>query len=226
MTIGMTKMNRTTASAAPKDSRPSTKLSTYLLLAAMSVSLRPCVSVRTMSETLSEAIVMVVRTTTSVARMAGIVMNRKRCQGLAPSSDAASFISMGTPLMAAEMITMAKPVWIHTKMKTKKIVFHGDSVRKLNAGNPIWVSKALSMPVWVPTWLKSYMIEPQITEAPTKETAIGMNTRDFRIFSPLARSMNTAYARPMPVDSAGTSTIQSRVLMIDRSIVGSVTANW
>src|SRR5690554_2134897 len=68
------------------------------------------------------------------------------------------------------------------------------------------------------------MMLPQITEAPTSEIAMGMNTSDLRIFSPLARSMKTAYARPIPVDSTGTTTIHTNVLRMVRNVVGSENA--
>jgi hypothetical protein len=53
--------------------------------------------------------------------------------------------------------------------------------------------------------------------APTKEIAIGMNTRALKIFSPRERSMKTAYRRPTRVEIVGTQTTQMMVLTTVRT---------
>lgn len=96
MTIGITMMKRMTAKAA--DLPPSKFRNwVYISLAITEVSFAPAVMVRTMSKTFSEAIEMVVNTTTNEERIPGSVTLAKRCQALAPSSSAASNCSIGTP---------------------------------------------------------------------------------------------------------------------------------
>ena len=110
MTIGMTMTKSTRASAEPCPNSPRLKACVYISFATTEVSKLPPVMARTMSNTFSVAIEMVVTTTTSVPRIPGTVTFQNCCQGLAPSSLDASMISTGTPLIAAESSTMAKPV--------------------------------------------------------------------------------------------------------------------
>src|SRR6478735_8549591 len=65
----------------------------------------------TMSKILSVTIATVVVTVTIVPRIIGTITLRNSWRSEAPSSLAASMISVDTPLMAAENTTMAKPVW-------------------------------------------------------------------------------------------------------------------
>ncbi len=58
--------------------------------------------------------------------------------------------------------------------------------------------------------------------APTNEIANGMKMRTLRYFSPAARSMKTAYARPIAVAMVGASSTQMRVLMTDQKPSGFV----
>ena len=67
---------------------------------------------KTMSNTFSTVMVIVVHTTTMVPQICGIMMSKKMRKPLAPSMRAASSVSSGTPRSAADRITMAKPVWI------------------------------------------------------------------------------------------------------------------
>ena len=85
--------------------------------------------VRTMSNTLSDAIEIVVSTTMSEGRMPGTMTLMKRCHAFVPSSSAASICSVGTPLMAADRITIAKPVWIQISTTMRKSVFQGSTAR-------------------------------------------------------------------------------------------------
>src|SRR3954452_5218149 len=80
----------------------------------MSFLLMPLPMTLTMSKVLSDAIATVERTTTSVGRMVGMVMLRNNRMPVAPSILAASMMSSGTALMAAESTVIAKPAWIHT----------------------------------------------------------------------------------------------------------------
>ena len=99
--------------------------------------------VRTMSKTFSVPMPIVVRTTTSAARMLGRVMNRNILKPWTPSSLAASMISSGIALIAAESTVIAKPAWIHTMTMMSIRVLSGALRRNC------WVSKpsALRMAV-------------------------------------------------------------------------------
>ena len=54
---------------------------------------------------------MVVATVMIEPRIMGTITRKKSWRSVAPSSRAASMISVETPLMAAESTTIAKPVW-------------------------------------------------------------------------------------------------------------------
>ena len=71
--------------------------------------------------------VMVVQTTAIVPQICGIMMKKKSCQPLAPSMTAASIVSSGMPRSAADRMTMAKPVWIQTRITIRKKLFQKGS---------------------------------------------------------------------------------------------------
>ena len=77
----------------------------------------------------------------------GSVMPRKACQALAPSRRAASMMSIGTALIAADSTTIANPAWIHTITTMRKTVFSGASCRKRTGSRPTLVISALSRPI-------------------------------------------------------------------------------
>src|SRR4051812_46582062 len=67
---------------------------------------------------------------------------------------------------------------------------------------------AFIKPIWsLPSGVNAYT-KRQITEAPTKLTAIGMKINDLATDSPLERSANTAMARPNTVLIPVTRTTQ------------------
>ena len=68
--------------------------------------------VRTMSKTLSVPMAIVVSTTTSAGRMLGHGDVRNMPQPAAPSSRAASTMSSGIALIAADSTVIANPAWI------------------------------------------------------------------------------------------------------------------
>ncbi len=119
----------------------------YISLAMTLVSKLPAVMVRTMSNTLSVAMEMVVTTTTSEPRIPGSVTFVKRCQALVPSSCAASICSVGTPLMLAESTTMAKPVWIQIITMMRSAVLMGEVCSHCTGSWPshtrIWLSRPI-----------------------------------------------------------------------------------
>ena len=80
---------------------------------------------KTMSNTFSALITMYVPTTTIVGRMLGMMMRRKTWNSDAPSIRAASMISSGIALMAADRTTMANPVCIQTMITMSNRLFHG-----------------------------------------------------------------------------------------------------
>ncbi|MNY38482.1 hypothetical protein D3C86_1731120 [compost metagenome] len=55
----------------------------------------------------------------------------------------------------------------------------------------------------------------QMTEAPTKEIAIGMKTMDLAMLPHQMRSVMTAMTRPKKVQAAGTTASQRILLKID-----------
>ncbi|MNW03044.1 hypothetical protein D3C71_1989240 [compost metagenome] len=65
----------------------------------------------------------------------------------------------------------------------------------------------------------------QITEAPTKEIAIGMKIRLFAILPHHMRSVSTAMTRPKKVQAAGTTASQRMLLKIDWRNCASVAAH-
>ena len=60
----------------------------------------------------------------------GSVTRQKICDGVAPSTRAASMISSGTALIAADRMTIAKPVWIQIRMTISQTLLNGDSWMK------------------------------------------------------------------------------------------------
>ena len=60
-----------------------------------------------------------------------------------------------------------------------------------------------------------------MTEAPTKEIAIGMKIRDLAILPHQMRSVSCAASRPNIVASAGTTTSHIMLLRIDSQNLGS-----
>lgn len=93
----------------------------------------------------------VVTTTTIAERMPGTVTLRKRCQAFAPSSSAASFCSGGTALIAAERMTIARPVWLQMNTTMSKRLFTSGVTASHDTGSPPKsVTIAFRMPSWSP----------------------------------------------------------------------------
>ena len=104
-------MNRTVASAAARPSLKNWNISVNIRTATTSSSIAPPLIDMTMSKILSVAIAIVVATVMIEPRIIGTITLKNSWRSLAPSSLAASMISVDTPLIAAENTTMAKPVW-------------------------------------------------------------------------------------------------------------------
>ncbi len=83
----------------------------------------PPVDALTMSNTLSAAMTVVVITVMIVGRIDGMTTLKNTWRSVAPSIRAASSIESGTPLIAAEKTTVAKPVCTHTRMTISRNVF-------------------------------------------------------------------------------------------------------
>src|SRR5216684_5643673 len=107
----------------------------------------------TMSKIFSTLIIMVVVTTISVGEIVGIVTFQKTFQGFAPSTWAASIISVGTFLIAAEMIVMQKPVDIHTPTRIRAMVLTCGDVSHETGCPPSATSIALNSPICWPLGL-------------------------------------------------------------------------
>src|SRR5690606_15229705 len=97
----------TTAIADPMPLSPYVNDQSYISFASTCVLNSAPVIVWVMSNTLSVAMQMVVSTTTRDGRIDGIVIRVNSCQAFAPSSFAASMMSVGTALMAADRTTIA-----------------------------------------------------------------------------------------------------------------------
>ena len=91
--------------------------------------------------------VIVVQTTTMVPMICGTLMRKKTRNGPAPSMIAASIVSSGTPRRAAERITMAKPVWIQTRITMRKKLFQNGSCSGSSGSSPMLSRIALMMPI-------------------------------------------------------------------------------
>src|SRR5512146_860207 len=111
---GMITTTSTTATAVPWPTLKKLYISRYMRTAMTSVPNCPPVITYTMSKILRVLITMVVMTTTMVGMMIGTMMRQNTDHSVAPSTRAASRISSGTDLMAAERMVMQKPVQIQT----------------------------------------------------------------------------------------------------------------
>ena len=80
---------------------------------------------KTMSNTFSALMTMYVVTTTIVGKMLGTMIRLNTWNSDAPSMRAASMISSGIDLIAADSTTMANPVWIQTMITIRSRLFHG-----------------------------------------------------------------------------------------------------
>jgi len=148
--IGITASMITTAIAAPRPkSPPPRNIQSNMRFASTCVCHWPLVIVSTMSKTFSTRIVIVVHTTAIVPQIWGIMMNRKSCQPLAPSMTAASIVSSGMPRSAAERITIAKPVWIQTRITIRKKLFQKGRVIHASGEPPKACTMAFKRPIWV-----------------------------------------------------------------------------
>ena len=77
-----------------------------------------------------------------------MVTRQNICHGLTPSSRAASTMSAGIALIAAESTTMAKPAWIQIMMTISSSVFSGDSSSHCCGSPPSLTTIWLSRPIW------------------------------------------------------------------------------
>ena len=71
-----------------------------------------------------------VTTTPIVVAICGSVTRQKICDGVPPSTRAASRISSGTALIAADRMTIANPVWIQIRMTISQKLLNGGSWMK------------------------------------------------------------------------------------------------
>ena len=96
-------------------------------LASTWVPKLPLVTTLTMSNTFMTVTMSVVTTTPMVVAICGRVTRQKTCDVVAPSTRAASMISSGTALIAAEKITIAKPAWIQIRITISHMLLNGCS---------------------------------------------------------------------------------------------------
>ena len=106
-----------------------------------------------MSKTFSVATPMTVSTMTSAGRMLGMVTNRNIPMALTPSRRAASTMSSGIALIAADRIVIAKPAWIQIMMMIRKIVLYGLLSSHCCGVPPTRTTSSLSRPICLmPCW--------------------------------------------------------------------------
>ena len=89
----------------------------------------PAVITFTMSYTFITSTINVVATTVMVGMIVGMMTFQNVCRSVAPSTRAASISSEGTALMAADRMTMAKPVWIQMSTTISHTLLNGASCR-------------------------------------------------------------------------------------------------
>jgi hypothetical protein len=82
--------------------------------------------------------------------MLGTMIRRKTWNSEAPSIRAASMISSGIDLIAAESTTMAKPVWIQTMITIRSRLFHGCSSSHFTGSWPRPIMIPFSRPMFDP----------------------------------------------------------------------------
>src|SRR5579859_1244628 len=175
-----------------------------------------------MSKIFRRLMTIVVATTTIVGMIIGMVTRRKIASSLAPSTRAASRMSAGMLLSAAERITMQNPVQIHTYTRINAILFPGELMSHACGGMPNRVMMALSSPLCVcHLAAKSYM-RFQMTPAPTNEMAIGMKIAAFAMLSMRTRSTSTAMISPKNTVAAVPSTSHNRLFRSTSSMLESV----
>ena len=151
--IGITRTMMTMAMAAPRPkSPPPRNIQSNIRFASTWVFHWPLVMASTMSKTLSTVIVIVVQTTAIVPQIWGTLILKKICKGEAPSSTAASSVSSGMPRSAPDRITMAKPVWIQTRMIIRKKLFQNGAAIQACGSPPIATQMAFKRPIcgWSP----------------------------------------------------------------------------
>ena len=99
-----------------------------MLFANTCVPKLPFVTTLTMSKTFITRTTSVVTTTPIVVPICGNVTRQNTWLSVAPSILAASISSVGTALIAADRITIAKPVWIQIRMTINQKLLYGVSL--------------------------------------------------------------------------------------------------
>ena len=139
---------------------------------------------------------MVVATTTMVELIIGMVILRKISHSLAPSTRAASVISLGIPFRPADRMTIAKPVHIQmpTQMSAGVLVNLFTSQGIGCPPSPTTMASRVPVCGWPAGW-KSY-ISFQMMPAATNEIAKGIKISPLTATSYLTRSNKTAINKP------------------------------
>src|SRR5512138_1244815 len=97
--------------------------------------------------------IMVVMTTATVGAMIGRTIWVKTRHSVAPSTRAASVISVGTLFSEADRMVMQKPVHIQMPTTIRAMVLTWGVVSHETGGIPRLVTMAFSSPIWVaPVW--------------------------------------------------------------------------
>src|SRR4051794_21611519 len=124
---GMTATNRTTASADPRPRSEKPNARWNISLAMTCVPKLPLVIAYTMSKTFITVTNNAVITTPTVGAICGKVIFQNTCDSVAPSTLAASINSVGTALMAADRMTIAKPTWTQISTTINHMLLNGAS---------------------------------------------------------------------------------------------------
>ena len=103
-----------------------------------------------MSKIFSTLMTIVVVTTTIDDMIDGMMTLQKICSSVAPSIRAASSRSSGTALIAADRMTMAKPVWSQIMITIRNRLFHGSHESHAFGSPPRLIKIPLRRPICSP----------------------------------------------------------------------------
>src|SRR6056297_3728534 len=152
----------------------------------------------------------VVTTTPIVVAICGSVTRQNTWLVVAPSILAASMSSVGTALIAADKITIEKPVWIQIMMIINQKLLYGVSwTKKIVSPSTVPSGRVRNPPTPPPTRPVKRMKNHPTSNSATPGTTIlayvrRTRARAIRMKSPMTASPNTAavmiVGRPEPVD--------------------------
>ena len=102
-----------------------------------------------MSKTFMTPMVTVMKTVITVGQICGTTTRKNACTSLAPSMRAASIVSVGTPLIAADSSTIENPTCAQTRMTMRNRLFRWkvDCWSQTTGSKPSAVTIAFCRPI-------------------------------------------------------------------------------